>query len=921
VHSAKRSVLTPPSSSCFLQARFSLQPAFLAAGLLIACGLFLTGCAGIQHPTSAHGLAVSGSVYGGQQPVTVSTIQLYAVGTTGDGSAATPLLTTTVTTSDGTGVANSNANTGNNMNQLPAGSFTITNDFTCPQPGAEVYLTSTGGNPGLSAGTNNAALALMAALGPCSGLSSSTFISINELTTVGSIAALANYMTSYSAIGSATTDASALQSAFNTVAEFTDTTQGIVPGPALPTGSYASSLEIQTLGDAISACINSAGGVAGDSSACGTLFTDTTPSGGPAPTNTIAAALNIINNPALNACAIFNLVPASPPFPTTLTACPSTWTLPISTLSVTVSGPSTVALGQTAQYAAAVAAPMRGATNQSVIWQVNGATGGNATVGTISATGLYTPPSTAPGSAATITAVSVLSSTATGSISVTVAPEIVTVSGSANVLFGAQATYTATNTNASSQTYVWQVNGVAGGSAAQGTISGTSTTGTYTAPATTPPVPVVITAGDGTAAGSTNVTISAATVTAATGDTRTVTQPIYPGVCAVLSAQFSSSQRSSPPTAGSDDTTIIQNALNSTPCKNTGLAVELARSGTNAAFYSEQLTLNGEGLIIDPGVTLYGGATYNTVSGPLIAINGANSSLMGPGTVDGRGDLLANTKSNRLVQSNNVNNLIVYNVTLQQSIYPNLYIQGGNGATVWGVTILTPASRANADGIDLDSLTNATVINSTIEAGDDGVAVKPNNATASNVTVTNNRLYGTHGLSIGSVPKFTVSNILFLNNYVYGSDFSNTLSPSSNALVIKQDPSCATTVGQVTYQNTCITGVKHLITFYTNYSGTCSGTTGIPVYTNILVNGVYATNSISGAYEEFIGSNGAQSDAALAYVSLDANALNTGSNASGYTTISLDSSSLTSAILTGPTTTGMSTNTFSTAGSIPTCSF
>ena len=202
------------------------------------------------------------------------------------------------------------------------------------------------------------------------------------------------------------------------------------------------------------------------------------------------------------------------------------------------------------------------------------------------------------------------------------------------------------------------------------------------------------------------------------------------------------------------------------------------------------------------------------------------------------------------------------------------------------------------------------------------MAVKPNNSSATNVTVSNNRLYGTHGLSIGSVPKFTVSNILFLNNYVYGSDFQNTLSPSSNGLVIKQDPACATTVSQVTYQNTCIKGVKHLITFYTNYSGTCSGTAGNPVFSNILVNGVLATQSISGAYEEFIGwSAAAPSDAALAYVSLDANSLNTSPNATQYATISLDSSSLTSATLTGSSTTGMTTNTFSTPGSVPTCSF
>jgi polygalacturonase len=344
------------------------------------------------------------------------------------------------------------------------------------------------------------------------------------------------------------------------------------------------------------------------------------------------------------------------------------------------------------------------------------------------------------------------------------------------------------------------------------------------------------------------------------------------------------------------------------------------------AFYSEQLTLNGEGLIIDAGVTLYGGATYNTVSGPLVSINGANSSLMGPGTIDGRGDILSNAKQNRLVQTNSANNFIAYNVTLQEAIYPNLYIKGGNGATVWGVNVRTPATRANADGIDLDSLTNATVTNSSIEAGDDGVAVKDNNAATSNVTVTNNRLYGTHGLSIGSVLGFTVSNVLFLNNYVYGTDLVGNLSPSPNGLVVKQKPACASTVTQVTYQNTCIKGVKHLILFYTNYSTSNSCTSaGNPVFNDILVNGVLATQSPSGTYSDFTGYSAASpSNAALAYVSLDASSLNLGTSGTfptQYTNISLDSSSITSATLTGTGTTGMSTSTFSTPGSVPTCSF
>ena len=791
-------VLLRNSCPCFSQSGIGFGTAVFAGLLgqaprcLRSWALFLAGCAGSPEAGSSHSLRVSGVVQGGQQVVTGSTIQLYAVGTTGDGSAATPLLTTTVTTSDGShNASNSNANAGNGFNSLAAGSFTITGDFTCPAPGTEVYLVSTGGNPGLTAGTNNSALAMMAALGPCGNLSSTTFVAVDELTTVGSIAALANYMNSYATLGSAVADATALQTAFTAVSEYTDTSMGTSPGPTLPAGSYASSLEIQTLGDAISACINSTGGVAGDNSSCGNLFADTTPSGGPAPTDTIGAALNIVKYPALNPCAIYGLVPAQPPFQPTVGSCPSTWILPISSLGVTVSGPSTVNVGLTSQYTAAVSAPGRGATNQSVTWMVNGVAGGTVSTGTISGTGLYTAPASAPGSAVTISAVSALSSTASGSMNVAVVPATVVVSGPANVLFGLTGQYAAAVTGAS-QNVTWMVNGVTGGSTAQGTISAG---GLYTAPASAPATPVSISAQSNdvpSATGSIGVTISATTATYATGDSRTVTQPVYPGVCAVLSAQFNTSLRSSPPAAGSDDTASIQSALNSVACKNTGLAVELSPSGTNTAFYSEQLTLNGEGLIVDAGVTLFGGATYNTVSGPLVSINGTNSSLMGPGTIDGRGDILTNIKNNRLVQTNSANNFIAYNVTLQEAIYPNLYIQGGNGATVWGVTIRTPATRANADGIDLDSLTNATVTNSSIEAGDDGVAVKDNNAATSNVTVTNNRsLYGTHAcLSIGSILGFTVSNVLFLNNYVYGSDLLGNLSASSNALVVKQKPAC-----------------------------------------------------------------------------------------------------------------------------------
>src|SRR5206468_8722791 len=123
---------------------------------------------------------ITGNVHGGQQPVAFSTVQLYTVGTTGDGSAAAPLLAQTVTSDAG-------------------GNFSITGLYSCT--GATlVYLTATGGQPG--PGITNPNLAMMTALGPCSSLTPSTFIQINEVTTVAAVSALAPFMTGYSAVGS-----------------------------------------------------------------------------------------------------------------------------------------------------------------------------------------------------------------------------------------------------------------------------------------------------------------------------------------------------------------------------------------------------------------------------------------------------------------------------------------------------------------------------------------------------------------------------------------------------------------------------------------------------------------------------------------------------------------------------------------------
>ena len=90
------------------------------------------------------------------------------------------------------------------------------------------------------------------------------------------------------------------------------------------------------------------------------------------------------------------------------------------TVSVTISPTAaTVAVGGTQPFTAMV----QNTSNTAVTWQVNGMTGGNATVGTISSSGLYTAPGVVPNPATvTVTAVSQADATKSASAQVTITP-------------------------------------------------------------------------------------------------------------------------------------------------------------------------------------------------------------------------------------------------------------------------------------------------------------------------------------------------------------------------------------------------------------------------------------------------------------------------------------------------------------------
>ena len=274
--------------------------------------LYLTGCGmGTAAGPIPVPLTVNGKVHGGQQAVVGAQIQLYVAGNSGNGSAASPLLNTTVTSGDD-------------------GSFSITGDYSCPSSTSQVYLVATQGNPGLGSGGNNPALAMMAALGSCGNLSPTQFIWINEVTTVAAAWTLAPFETAIDHIGASSTNSIGLANAFLNAQLIADTSSGNVA--TLPSNLTTETGKIYALADAVAACINSNGA---GSPGCSALFSAATPSGGTAPTNTWDAVMNVVKNPGnpTLVAGVYSAIGSTPPFATSLTQAPNDWTL-----SLTVTG-------------------------------------------------------------------------------------------------------------------------------------------------------------------------------------------------------------------------------------------------------------------------------------------------------------------------------------------------------------------------------------------------------------------------------------------------------------------------------------------------------------------------------------------------------------------------------------------------------
>jgi len=187
---------------------------------VVGCTMGPIALSGAAPNTDSSSGTIQGKAFGGNQPIQGATIQLYAAGapampgsgsaTGAYGSGATALIAAGSMTDTSTNnyfpggapgctylAAGSNPNGCTALPQTDgSGNFTITGDYSCTA-GQSVYIVATGGNPGLTTGTNNTAIALMAGLGTCpsgGSLSPTMFVTINEVTTVATVWALQQFM-------------------------------------------------------------------------------------------------------------------------------------------------------------------------------------------------------------------------------------------------------------------------------------------------------------------------------------------------------------------------------------------------------------------------------------------------------------------------------------------------------------------------------------------------------------------------------------------------------------------------------------------------------------------------------------------------------------------------------------------------------
>ena len=330
----------------------SIRRVALLCAAVIPFALF-SGCANMitnspAGPSYELG-AMTGKVHGGNQPISGATVKLYAAGTTGYGKGST-LLASTTTATDGSGSFG--------FTQVGTQPGTLGSSYACPSSKSLIYLVSSGGDPLNNNGSTTYRAALMAALGQC-GSAAGLFVNVNEVSTVASVTALAQYINPGTTTPASVTigtngdytlatppqAGTGLIDAFATVPNLENLASGVSNTTFTPTtGAGAAGVtitgtpeaaKINTMANILASCVNNA-----DSSAanCTSLFANAIPptaavTSQPTATfstavDTLQAAYYMATNPidsiatspnTTNITALYNLASSNAAFQSALT--------------------------------------------------------------------------------------------------------------------------------------------------------------------------------------------------------------------------------------------------------------------------------------------------------------------------------------------------------------------------------------------------------------------------------------------------------------------------------------------------------------------------------------------------------------------------------------------------------------------------
>lgn len=293
------------------------------------------------------------------------------------------------------------------------------------------------------------------------------------------------------------------------------------------------------------------------------------------------------------------------------------------------------------------------------------------------------------------------------------------------------------------------------------------------------------------------------------------------------------------------DTTAIQAAIDTCSARQHA-AVRFA-AGT---YLSAPLTLASNAyLIFDKGATLLGSADMADypirVDAPwrrislLHADHAANIRITGPGTIDGNGKVWWDAQLHRqkgspenqrplLIDITNSSDILIEGVTIQNSPQYNITTFLSSGLTVRNVTIRNPGRGApNTDGIDPFSTSHVLIEHTTIDTGDDNVAIKSGliergdpDVPSTDITIRDCTFLNGHGLSIGSETAGGVRNVTVERVAFHG---------TRQGIRIKSARGRGNDIGNFTYRDITMDGVETPIQITAYYTGHSNNDAAQPV--------------------------------------------------------------------------------------------